>query len=943
MDRIYVALDLEMTGLDPRKDDIIEIGLVQFRNTEIIEEFTSLVHPRMPIPLKIEQIVGISQSEVDTAPNFRSLMGQILRICRDHPIVAHSVSMDMRFMQRAGMLVNNLPVDTFELASIVLPGIGRYSLESISEKLGVSLNQAHRALPDARATMQVFLQLLDQARNWDTLLIEEIARVTMGSSWPLAHVFNDLAEERRSHSLFATTTRQSQAAERFAAEALGPALEPHEHITPPDPEQVQELLGPEGPFAHALAAYENRPQQLDMAKAVSEAFGIPTHLLVEAGTGVGKSLAYLVPAALLASQNDIRVVISSNTINLQDQLFAKDIPDVRETLGIPFRAAILKGRANYLCRRRLDTLRNGHQINPEQTGGLVKILAWDHITTTGDRAELILVDEEQTLWQQVQSTPETCLADSCPYQRQGRCFFNQARTKAERAHILVVNHALLLLDLVMDNRLLPQYDYVVIDEAHHLEAAATDQFGLQIAQRDVLGFLTSVYYESGGLPGGLLSRIPVVYQHPSVSKEHQAAATKLIDTITEAVQAAQKRTFDLFNTLQAFTNEQAEVIQGRAGFERNIPLTNGQRVQPSWSAIEITWEELSIPMRRITKGLEELNSDIEEMDITEVPEMDELLQLLKITVMRGNEILVGMEHVLLSPEDNDVTWIAIGREEGEISLCDAPLHVGQLLREKLFEQKASVVLTSATLQTNNSFRYIEERIGLDEPIELALDSPFDYEHAVLLYVPKNIPEPNEPNYQHTVEEALIELCEATEGRTLVLFTSNSQLRRTYESIQSPLEERGIVVYGQNFDGSRRQVLDHFKSTERAVLLGTRSFWEGVDIVGEDLTCLVIARLPFSVPTEPVFAARSQTFEDPFNQFYLPEAILRFRQGFGRLIRSNTDYGFVCVLDKRILTKSYGKMMLQSIPKCTARMGPLSSLADLAKRWLDPRNRARLES
>jgi len=266
------------------------------------------------------------------------------------------------------------------------------------------------------------------------------------------------------------------------------------------------------------------------------------------------------------------------------------------------------------------------------------------------------------------------------------------------------------------------------------------------------------------------------------------------------------------------------------------------------------------------------------------------------------------------------------------------LHVGDLLHERLFMQKDCVVLTSATLCTSGTFDYIRGRLGLQDAMELAVDSPFDYKTAVLLYVPKDIPEPNEPYYQKTVEQALVDLLIATQGRTLVLFTSNSQLNATYRATQAALDKEGIVVFGQGIDGSRRQVLRNFRSTPRSVLMGTRSFWEGIDVVGEALSCLVITRLPFSVPTDPVFAARAETFDSPFEQFYLPEAILRFRQGFGRLIRSQSDYGVVALLDKRILTKSYGKLILRSLPPCTARQGPLKNLPEVAQRWLDPAHR-----
>jgi len=306
--------------------------------------------------------------------------------------------------------------------------------------------------------------------------------------------------------------------------------------------------------------------------------------------------------------------------------------------------------------------------------------------------------------------------------------------------------------------------------------------------------------------------------------------------------------------------------------------------------------------------------------------------------MHGMELFNGLRRILTEPAAEDIYWLTIFRRDGRIALNSAPLAVSGLLRERLFDVKASVILTSATLRTADSFTFIKERLGLEDPNELALGSPFDFKTAALLYVPSDLPEPNQPSYQKSVEKAIIELCKATEGRMMVLFTSIGQLNSTYYAIQRPLEEEGIVVFAQGADGSRRQILDNFRTTEKSVLLGTRSFWEGVDVVGQALSCLVIVRLPFAVPTDPVFAARSQSFDDPFNQYSLPDAILRLRQGFGRLIRSKDDYGVVVVLDKRIITKDYGKIMLRSLPPCTARKGPADALPNAARRWLDPANR-----
>lgn len=943
MDRVYVALDLELTGLDTLRDGIIEIAMVKFRGQEVLDTFTSLVRPERSIPLKIQQLVGIAPNELDKAPTLASLRGRISGLAANYPIVAHSVAVDQQFLNRQGLLLTNPAVDTFELAGIVLPAAGRYTLANLAEITGMPLDQNHRALPDALATKDLFLYLLERIRAWDDRLLDEVVNLAAGSDWPLAPLFQDVLAEKRGVEgpLFSqSTARTRPQARKSGLEDDLPPLQPRDEIKPLDPDELAALIGPDGPFAQAFEGYEYRPQQLEMVRAVAEAFNLPSHLLVEAGTGTGKSLAYLLPAIQFALENEQRVLVSSNTINLQDQLYNKDLPDIRRVLSLPFRVALLKGRNNYLCLRRLELLRRSRQLDEREIPTLVKILAWLRETNSGDRSELLLVNSDWDIWSQVQSTPETCLGDQCPHRRQGNCFFYRARSRAERAHLVLVNHALLLSDLVLENRILPDYRYVIIDEAHHLEDVATDQFSLSIGRQDLYAYLNSISHQAGDAPAGLLGRVPGIFRGDGVGDELRRAVASSVETLSGLVELAQQRLYYLFQAIDAFARTQG--LQIRGPYEQSISLTSGLRAQPDWSEIEIAWDDLAAPLNQLLEGLEHLLSQAGRLPRDtddEDAEREETIQEVTTHVQQGRTLCYGLERILTAPEDGDVYWISISPTDSEISLHSAPLHVGPLLKERLFDDKDCVVLTSATLRTSGSFHYIESRLGIEDALEVALDSPFDFKSAVLLYVPKDIPEPNEPHYQKTVEQAIVDLCQATEGRTMVLFTSNSQLHATYRAVQRPLEEAGIVVFGQGQDGSRQQILERFRNTPRSVLMGTRSFWEGVDIAGEALSCLVIAKLPFAVPTDPVLAARAQTFERPFDEYYLPDAILRFRQGFGRLIRSKDDYGLVVVLDKRILTKAYGKTMLRSLPGCTARQGPLSALPQLAQRWLDPSNRA----
>ncbi|MCD6302873.1 MAG: DEAD/DEAH box helicase, partial [Anaerolineae bacterium] len=890
------------------------------------------------LPLKIERMVGIAPNELRDAPPFEAIQARITRLLGSHPVVGHGIDTDISFLSRYGLTPPHQIIDTFELASILVPEARRYTLSHLAKHMGIAHPNAHRALDDAMAAKDLFLALLERLANWDLALIREVADSVDADAWPLKALLEDVLQNAPLNLRQAGAPRGAEGASSGHSQGavrIAP-LKPHDTIQPLDVEALTELFEQDGPFAKTLSGYEYRSEQVTMMQEVARALNGSYHLMVEAGTGVGKSLAYLLPAVTFAVQNGRRVVISSNTINLQDQVAQKDLPDLQRALGLKFHVAVLKGRGNYLCLRRLRVFRRSRHTDTTEARVLAKVLYWLGQTKTGDQNELLLVNDERQVWGQIQSTSEYCLGDRCPYRANGECFYYRARAQAERAHVLVVNHALLLADLGLENRVLPQYDYVIIDEAHHLEDRATDQMSMRVGRREIELFLAGVGTRTRGRPEGIVGRLPMLF----LDKEDEASQKRvasLLEEVASQADRARRGVVALFQRLGNFFRGQRPL---GGNYDQEIMITSATRIQPDWSDVEIAWEDYSAPMSQVIAGLEKVASLADDSDLTEEDEeCQDLLQELKMLVERGHSLVRAVDEIVMEPTDNGIYWVTMSRRDGEMTLASAPLRVAPILSELLFHAKKSVILTSATLRTAGSFRYMEDRIGLEEPEELAVGSPFDYKSAVLLYVPNDIPEPNEQGYQEAVEHAIVELCQATEGRALVLFTSISQLRNTYYDVRHEFERSELVLLGQGIDGSRRHLLDTFRTSERAVLFGTRSFWEGVDVVGEALSCLVIARLPFAVPTDPVFYARAKTFDDPFNQYQVPDAILRLRQGFGRLIRSKEDYGIVAVLDRRLLTKRYGATMLRSLPACTARQGPVASLPGVARAWLDPSLRA----
>ena len=931
MDSI-VALDIETTGLDPEKDAIIEIGAVRFRGHREEAHWGSLVNPGRRIPPFITQLTGITDQMVLQAPTVRALIPELAEFVGDAPVVGHNVRFDLGFLRRYGILKNNLVLDTYDLAAVLVPNAGRYNLGALAQALNVPFPATHRALDDVRATRGVYQRLYEEALALPLGLLAELVRlgeqVEWGGYWPLRLALRARSKEVAGKASVSHNYR-GPLFDGPPARQRAP-LQPVQEVHPLDIDEVASALEPGGIFAHHFPHFEYRPQQVEMLRAVTDALNDGRHLLAEAGTGTGKSMAYLVPAALWAMHNNCRVVISTNTINLQDQLINKDIPDLSAALGLDLQAAVMKGRSNYLCPRRLESLRRHGPQTAEEMRVLGKVLVWLQGTTTGDRSEINLTSPaERQVWARISAEDEGCSTENCVKRTGGACPFYRVRQAAQSAHILIVNHALLLADVATGNRVLPEYDYLIVDEAHHLENATTSALSYHITLSDVERLMKVLGGPSGGVLGWVLSATQDV-----LAPSDFATLNYLVQRITDLAFRFENLVRQFFQSIDHFLSEQREgrPLQQYAHQERILPAT---RAQPAWGEVELAWEEVSQTSKPMLEMLAKLAQGLAEILEALNEEDEEVYGGLVNLYRRLNEFNDGMEALVFKPSETQIYWAETQANSYQPSLHAAPLHIGSLMENFLWREKTSVILTSATLTAAGEFDYIKGRLNAVDADELSLGSPFDYEQAALLYVANDIPEPSDRSgHQRAIETGLINLCRATGGRTLALFTSYDQLKRTSQAIAPILAKDDIRVYEQGEGASAHSLLETFRTTSRAVLLGTRSFWEGVDVPGDALSVLVIVKLPFDVPSDPIIAARSETFEDPFSQYSLPEAILRFRQGFGRLIRTQFDHGVVAILDRRVLTKRYGKMFLDSLPTCTVKAGPLANLPKAAAQWLN---------
>ena len=718
-----------------------------------------------------------------------------------------------------------------------------------------------------------------------------------------------------------------------------------ETLTPVEDSEIDDAFGEGGMLPSVMDGYEPRPGQIQMAKEVARAFNGRGVAALEAGTGVGKSMAYLVPSILFALKNHERVVVSTNTINLQEQLIHKDIPLLARAIGREFKAVLVKGRSNYLCKRRLDAALGEGELFPDtaEKEDLAALYRWSVKTREGSLSDLNFVPRED-MWERVRSEGDTCTRLKCGHFQQ--CFFFRARREAAAADLLVVNHHILLADIALrsadgasDTGILPGYNRLIIDEGHNIEDGATSYFGSRVSRLGLLKMLGRLHHkrerERGILPFLVRALKGARGGFKPKAEAWKSAIEGRMLMEKDAVSALVNDAFDTLYNFALMHGGGGGAVDGDrpgGGAEVKLRLKDDTKNAQGWPEVVASFEELQAGLARLSRSTDSIRRQVEEDagDGVMAERLSGPLVELKALSDRLQNVAATLAALIDGSEPGIVRWVeAPARKAGSvIALCGSPLNVAGEIKERVYDRISTVVITSATLTVRQKFDFIMKRTGLellpgDRLTTAIFPSPFDYAAQMLICIPTDIPGPAGTAFTDALAALVRESLHASRGRAFVLFTSYGMLNKVFRMVEPAIREMGLKALKQG-EAPRHKLLDEFRSGRPSALFGTDSFWEGVDVAGAALSNVMIAKLPFSVPDDPVIEARQEEIAasggSPFMEYIVPQAVIKFRQGLGRLIRTKTDRGSIMLFDRRVIDKNYGRQFLDSLPGGTLAVG-----------------------
>ncbi|MFP4548537.1 MAG: helicase C-terminal domain-containing protein [Fidelibacterota bacterium] len=918
----FIAFDVETTGLNPGVDRIIEFSAILFEAGKKKESLTFLCNPGRKISPEIENLTGITNQMLTKEKKFSDYAPDLMAFIGNLPIVGHNLAFDMSFLKtelrRCGendRLTNTL-YDTLMLARAFYFYLPNHKLGTVAEYCGYSSDGSHRAEADTFNTGRIFLKLVDEAMLYDAETFNTILRILKHVRSPNKELYKNLLERAKRDKTLLTKKKpkidwksQSNIAGKNSDDFL--------------PEIGEDDIGPAyfsaaSKISEVLENYEPRPQQTKMAEIVYRTIEKGKLSMIEAGTGVGKSLAYLVPAVLQlkkprSEEDKVRIVVATNTKNLQEQIFYKEIPFIQKKLKLGFKATLLKGRSNYICLTRWKTLlaELKGRVKADMRAAMIPIVIWLKHTKTGDIAENsgFNVKRNWWLWKEICSEPGYCTTDQC--KKEEGCFLGKIRRHAAVADMVIVNHSLLFADAASENSIIPGYTDLIIDEAHNIEKNAYTYFATSVNYNKI-SYLLNDLVKPGSAGIGLLKDVESVATR--MKQEHNIRT--LLDSMAGLIEEAREISERFFAQI------------AREKFKSIPEKEKAYGIKRRYKDFFNEFPKMEDISAEFIEALDKLKKEVtilsEKMD-TIVKDQPEIFDKTRTELINKQADLVEFKVALeILSESNDpdmIFWYEMDKKGSEksVELSCTPLNISEKLYNSIYEKLNSIILTSATLKIFNSFDYFKNRIGVkyfdrSDVATVSVGSPYDYDKQMKLLV--YTPEQGGYNSYLSNSELILSLAREAEKGIMFLFTSYTSLKKVYNNVYSDFQKMGIKLLAQGMGTARSALLEQFKAEKKSVLFGTDSFWEGVDVRGDALQILIIEKIPFAVPSEPIIEANNEELQNQnrnaFMEYYLPEAILKLRQGIGRLIRTSTDYGVVIFLDNRIDTKRYGGMIKKSI-------------------------------
>lgn len=958
LDHNIVVLDTETTGFSFNHDELTQIAAARMENGKITEWFITFVNPGKPIPEDVAHLTDIHDEDVADAPSPSEALADLAAFVGNAKIVAHNVDFDRTFTTQHPTgypLLENVWIDSLDLARIALPRMKSHRLLDLVRAFGQPLS-THRADADVAATCAIFRILLAAVEAMPPALVREISHMATPAEWSTQVVFEYFAqnvsretfsEENTKPVPFSLRTlrrdRVGSLEHTAKVDADDIAADPQRELVFPTAEDILDAFSDTGLVGSLYDEFEPRAEQLAMAEAVRDAFASSTNLMVEAGTGVGKSMAYLVPSALTAQTNNITAGVATKTNALLDQLVYHELPSLAASLSAAYpdrptlTYAPLKGFSHYPCLRKIDRLvAEGAQLRliagKEQTQApaLAALLSFIEQTEYDDMDSL-KIDYRALPRRSITTTSHDCLRRKCPYFGTS-CFVHGARRRAEEANIVVTNHSLLFCDLVADGGLLPPIRYWTVDEAHGAESEARRAFSLALSAEDIVRLANRVGADDAG-------RNVFVRAERRVVVPGKEEGSSLFYALTNKARIAGKAYAEAAHEFSAHLKDLLFFDQNKKGKGYEITelwINDDIRRSATFSQVASFGQVMMATAEKLVTACQELVGYLEEVDGAA-----EIQREIASVAMELKELLHAGEIILVNAPESYAYAATLSRKKDKVAekLEALLVNVGEAMNETLFARTHSVVFASATLAVDERFDAFESALGLNKTEfstcrSCKLDSSYDFDGHMTVYVASDMPEPNEASYLSALQELLVQVHRAQQGSMLTLFTNRREMERCFETVQPQLKADELRVVCQKWGVSVKGLRDDFLADEHLSLFALKSFWEGFDAPGATLKGVIIPKLPFAKPTDPLSCERAARDDQAWRRYVLPAAVLETKQAAGRLIRKADDTGVLILTDRRLLTKGYGKAFLNSLPSKTIKVLPTAAIADELARGID---------